>query len=338
MSEADQHWMRLALAQAQAAARAGEVPVGAVVVRNGELIATGHNAPINHLDPTAHAETVALRAAAQSLGNYRLDGCELYVTLEPCAMCSGAILHARIKRVVFGAADPKTGTAGSVLNLFDVPLLNHQTQVQGGILAAECSAPLQAFFKARRVNPHPLREDALRTPDRRFDVLPAALPPPHYVSDLPMLAGLRLHYLDEGPDNATECWLCLHGPTDWSWRHRERVRALAGEGHRAVAPDLAGFGRSDKPKKASAHSLAWHVGVLRGLVERLGLQGVVILAPASAAPLALALHRAQPDLFLRIEQDPEVALAPAALDAPYPDRGHRAGPQALARLLAEASS
>jgi len=338
MSHADERWMRLALAEARAAAAEGEVPVGAVVVRNGELIATGHNAPINHLDPTAHAETVALRAAARKLGNYRLDDCELYVTLEPCAMCSGAMLHARLKRVVFGASDPKTGTGGSVLNLFDIPQLNHQTLLQGGVLAAECGAPLQTFFKARRVNPAPLREDALRTPEKRFEALPEGMPSPHYVSDLPALAGLRLHYLDEGPHNAEECWLCLHGPADWSWRYRRRVMALGADGRRAIAPDLAGFGRSDKPKKASAHSLAWHIAVLGELVERLSLQRIVLLTPASAAPLATALLRAQPGRVLRIERDPDVALTAEALDAPYPDRGHRSGPFALARLLAEAVS
>jgi tRNA(adenine34) deaminase len=114
----DEIFMQQALAEARQAAAAGEVPVGAVVVRRGEVIASGRNAPVDGHDPTAHAEIVALRAAAQVLGNYRLDDCELFVTLEPCAMCSGAMLHARLKRVVFGAADPKTGAAGSVLNLF----------------------------------------------------------------------------------------------------------------------------------------------------------------------------------------------------------------------------
>ncbi len=142
--------MRLALAQAALAAEAGEVPVGAVVVCNGDVIATGRNAPIEGHDPTAHAEIAALRAAAQALGNYRLPDCELYVTLEPCAMCSGAMLHARLKRVVFGAPDPKTGAAGSVINLFDQPQLNHQTALQGGVMAGECAALLKSFFSQRR--------------------------------------------------------------------------------------------------------------------------------------------------------------------------------------------
>lgn len=142
--------MQLALEQAALAAAAGEVPVGAVVLRNGVVIACGHNAPIASHDPSAHAEMQALRAAAKVLGNYRLPECELFVTLEPCAMCAGAMLHARLKRVVFGASDPKTGAAGSVINLFEQSQLNHQTQVQGGLLTQECAAVLQAFFKLRR--------------------------------------------------------------------------------------------------------------------------------------------------------------------------------------------
>ena len=146
----DEAFMRLAIAQAQLAAQAGEVPVGAVVVCSGGVIASGCNGPIGGHDPTAHAEIVALRAAAQVLGNYRLPDCELYVTLEPCAMCCGAMLHARLKRVVFGASDAKTGAAGSVVNLFEQPQLNHQTVLQGGVLAAEAAALLQLFFSQRR--------------------------------------------------------------------------------------------------------------------------------------------------------------------------------------------
>ena len=142
--------MREALALAQQAAAAGEVPVGAVVVRGGEIIARGYNRPISAQDPTAHAEIVALRAAAGVSGNYRLTDCDLFVTLEPCAMCAGAILHARLARVVFGAPDPKTGACGSVVNLFAESRLNHQTAVVGGVLAAESSELLQAFFYGRR--------------------------------------------------------------------------------------------------------------------------------------------------------------------------------------------
>ena len=142
--------MRLALAQARLAQAAGEVPVGAVVVRDGEVIGAGWNRPITGHDPTAHAEIVALREAARRLGNYRLPGCSLYVTLEPCAMCTGAIFHARIARVVYGASDPKTGVAGSVLDLYAEPRLNHHASIEGGVLAQACGELLRAFFAARR--------------------------------------------------------------------------------------------------------------------------------------------------------------------------------------------
>jgi tRNA(adenine34) deaminase len=142
--------MRLALDQAQNAWLVGEVPVGAVILRAGQVIATGYNRPITDHDPTAHAEVVALRHAATLLGNYRLPECELFVTLEPCAMCAMALLHARFKRVVFGATDPKTGAAGSVVDLFAEPRLNHHTQVIGGVLADECGQVLRRFFAERR--------------------------------------------------------------------------------------------------------------------------------------------------------------------------------------------
>jgi len=146
----DQLWMGRALALAREGQEQGEVPVGAIVVSNGEIIGQGWNRPITCHDPTAHAEIVALRDAAARVGNYRLTGCELYVTLEPCVMCVGAMLHARIKRVVFGAADPKTGACGSVVNLFGNQQLNHHAVVEGGVLATECSELLRAFFVRRR--------------------------------------------------------------------------------------------------------------------------------------------------------------------------------------------
>lgn len=142
--------MRLALDQAQNAWLVGEVPVGAVIMREGQVIATGYNRPITESDPTAHAEIVALRHAATLMSNYRLPECELYVTLEPCAMCAMALLHARFKRVVFGAPDPKTGAAGSVLNLFDTPQLNHHTKIEGGVLGDSCGKVLRDFFAERR--------------------------------------------------------------------------------------------------------------------------------------------------------------------------------------------
>jgi tRNA(adenine34) deaminase len=142
--------MLAALQQAREARAAGEVPVGAVVVKDGEIIGAGFNAPISRHDPAAHAEILALRDAARRLGNYRLPGCELYVTLEPCAMCVGAILHARIARLVYGAADPKTGACGSVIDLFAETKLNYHATVTPAVMAGECAALLREFFAAKR--------------------------------------------------------------------------------------------------------------------------------------------------------------------------------------------
>lgn len=150
MIDDDERFMRLALEQAAHARTMGEVPVGAVVVRDGAIVGVGWNHPIHAHDPTAHAEVAALRDAARRLGNYRLPGCDLYVTLEPCAMCAGAIQHARIRRLVWGAADPKTGACGSVVDLFAETRLNHHATVRGGVLAAESGAQLQSFFAQRR--------------------------------------------------------------------------------------------------------------------------------------------------------------------------------------------
>ena len=149
-AELDRQFMQQALDQAKLAAVAGEVPVGAVLVRDGQVISTGFNQPISNSDPSAHAEMMALRAAALEESNYRLPGTTLYVTLEPCTMCAGAMLHARVDRVVFGATDPKTGAAGSVLNVFSEKQINHQTQVEGGIMSEECGQILRDFFKERR--------------------------------------------------------------------------------------------------------------------------------------------------------------------------------------------
>lgn len=146
----DRHFMRIAIDQAHNAWALGEVPVGAVVVRDGKVLATGFNQPVGTSDPTAHAEISALRAAAELVGNYRLTDCELYVTLEPCAMCAGAIQHARLRRVVFGATDPKTGAAGSVVDLFAETRLNHHATVMGGVEAEACANLLKEFFADRR--------------------------------------------------------------------------------------------------------------------------------------------------------------------------------------------
>ena len=146
----DEKWMREALLLARQAEAAGEVPVGAVLVKDGILLGSGWNQPIGAHDPTAHAEVMALRAAAKSVGNYRLTGSTLYVTLEPCAMCAGAMVHARVAKLVYGAADPKTGAAGSVFDLTRTDKLNHRLEVEGGVLAEECGGLLREFFSRKR--------------------------------------------------------------------------------------------------------------------------------------------------------------------------------------------
>ncbi len=371
----DTHWMRLALAEARAAASAGEVPVGAIVVKDGQVIATGRNAPVEGHDPTAHAEIVALRAAAQRLGNYRLDGCSLYVTLEPCAMCSGAMLHARLARVVYGAAEPKTGAAGSVLNLFGHAELNHQTEVLGGVLTEECGGLLSDFFRQRR---HQQRAEAwpatlcattpCARPMPRLPRLPGYPWAPQYISDLPSLAGLRLHYLDEGPRDASRTWLCLHGNPAWSYLYRRMLPTFLAAGDRVVAPDLIGFGKSDKPKKEGVHQLEWHRQVLLELIERLDLRNTVLVVQDWGGILGLTLPMAMPERFagllvmntllatgdaplpagfvdwramcrdkplfgvgrLLARGNPHLTEAEcAAYDAPFPDRGYRAALRAF---------
>jgi tRNA(adenine34) deaminase len=146
----DTEALHLALEEARAGAAAGEVPVGAVVVENGAVVGRGQNRVLRDVDPTAHAEIVALREAAKRVGNYRLGGCEIFVTLEPCAMCAGAMIHARVARLVYGAADPKAGAAGSVLGVINEPRLNHQMTVTCGELAEECGELLREFFRVRR--------------------------------------------------------------------------------------------------------------------------------------------------------------------------------------------
>ncbi|WP_295958126.1 tRNA adenosine(34) deaminase TadA [Rhodoferax sp.] len=338
--------MQLALAQARLAAAAGEVPVGAVILKDGVVIATGRNAPIDGHDPTAHAEINALRAAAQVLGNYRLEGCELFVTLEPCTMCSGAMLHARLQRVVFGASDAKTGAAGSVINVFAQAQLNHQTQVLGGVQAEECTALLQDFFQQRRAdhkrNHHPLREDALRTPDTAFGALPLTPWASRFTSDLPALGGLRMHYWDERPATAADqplTYLLLHGFQSWSYGYRALFAALLHAGHRAVAPDLVGFGKSDKPKKESFHRFATHQQILQEFMVQRDLQQVVLVLPADSARLGLAVAMALPQQIagvLAIGCAARQSEADSDADrAPFPDKGSQAGPRAFPAMLAQ---
>lgn len=337
----DEHWMRLALEQARAAAAAGEVAVGAVVVQRGQLVAQGHNETICCNDPSAHAEILALRRAAAHLGNYRLPDCEMFVTLEPCVMCAGAMLHARLKRVVFGAADPKTGAAGTVLNVFSNPSLNHQTQLQSGVLQQACADALQKFFSAQRQQQAEhractaslLRDDALRTPARCFEHLPELPGASCMMHDLPALAGLRLHYQDTLIGGDVQGVVGLHGPDDWcaAWRH-ELAQALE-QGRRLVCPDLIGFGQSDKPKKMSVHSLRWHASYLAQWLERLRLERVTLLAPLAMQPLAQELQLAAGSRIDGLELCAPASMGAQERNAPFPDNGHRAALRAFSKLL-----
>jgi tRNA(adenine34) deaminase len=264
-----------------------------------------------------------MRQAAQALGNYRLDDCTLYVTLEPCAMCSGAALHARLKRVVFGATEPKTGAAGSVLNVFEHAQINHQTQVQGGVLADECAALLQDFFAQRRDEQQrhkvPLRDDALRTPDAALEGVDFVHAWSRFATEWPVLDGLRLHWLDNRTEHGEVTDIYLHGPNGWSAEYVQTMQS----GRNAVALDLPGFGLSDKPKKATVHRLDWHAQVIQTFVAQVAPQGRVH-APRVMAPLLQ-------DMDVTWLNEPVI---PAVLrDAPYPDAGHRAGPRALQTLL-----
>lgn len=287
-------------------------------------------------------------------------------------MCSGAMLHARVDRVVFGAADPRTGVAGSVLNLFGHAQLNHQTQVTGGVLADECGQLLKDFFKPRRVNTDPVREDALRTPDAAFADLPDYPWQPHYLNDLPSIAGLRMHVLDEGPKDSALTWLCLHGNPAWSYLYRHMIPVFLAAGHRVVAPDLIGFGKSDKPKKDSTHHFNWHRQVLLEFVERLDLQRVALVVQDWGGLLGLTLPMAAPKRYqallvmntmlatgdvplspgflawremcakqpefdvarLFARGNPQMSAAEcAAYNAPFPDRGHRAALRAFPPMV-----
>ena len=200
----DEAGMRLALDQAHNAWLVGEVPVGAVIVRDTptgrQVVATGYNRPITQNDPTAHAEIVALRHAASLLGNYRLPECELYVTLEPCAMCAMALLHARFKRVVFGASDPKTGAAGSVLNLFAQPQLNHHTQLVGGVLADVCGQVLRDFFAERRERYRQRHASADASPEATPGATPSAASAEDVASPIPAGEATELELPHERSD------------------------------------------------------------------------------------------------------------------------------------------
>ena len=339
----DLGFMQQALDLACLAAQAGEVPVGAVVVHQGQVIGRGHNQTLALHDITAHAEIVALRQAAVFLGNHRLDDCELFVTLEPCLMCSGAVMGARLRRLVWGAAEPKSGAAGSVLNVFADDRLNHHTAASGGVMADECGAALQQFFQARRQaqaserSAHYLREDALR--------LPSALSPRWpdgvqslWLNTLPALDGHRLHVLAAG-QGADTAVMALHSPGQWSAAYADAARQCANQGLAFYAPDLIGFGLSDKPKKPAWHTLDRHAAVLAEWMAGLPQRRLVWVAPARMSALVeRASHAAS--LAHRLHASwciTEPVMAPDLLDLPYPDAGHRVALRVLPGLLDKAT-
>lgn len=293
-NDAHNHWMALALEQAELAAAAGEVPVGAVVVCQGQVIAKAYNQTLHLADPTAHAEVLALRMAAQVLGNHRLNECTLYVTLEPCAMCSGAVFQARLKAVVYGAQEPKTGAAGSVVDLFANTQLNHHTAIMGGVMAEPASALLACFFTQRRAAaaskhaPQRLSDAALRTPARAFDGL---APEGAYTNSLPSAQGLRMHYVQQGATSGPDLtvWVLLHPLWHWSAWWQPLLSALEAQGDSAIAPDLIGWGRSDKPKRADWHSEARHAQLVLELLQSLGVRRCVLVGQDGSEALAQAL-------------------------------------------------
>jgi tRNA(adenine34) deaminase len=346
---ADAGFLRLALAQARAAQAAGEVPVGAVLVHQGQVIATGHNRVIADCDPSAHAEIVALRHAGRYLGNYRLQDCELFVTLEPCAMCAGAIAHARLARVVYGVRDARSGAAGSVLNVLQASGISHQptsrcTQDDADfdtVLQSDLLGLLPDFFQAKRQPAlWPLRPDALRTPATRFAAWPETAAT-RYTKDLAALAGLRLHYWDsltkDAEDTRGPTLVCLHDGQTWSQDFAHFFTQHSRDA-RVLVPDLPGFGRSDKPKKwQKIDAKNWWLQVvcewLHAVAPKALQAGQVQWVVTDANhPLLPALKLALPP------QRPHLCSLPPAhdqrrQDAPYPDAGHRTAQHAWQQLL-----
>jgi tRNA(adenine34) deaminase len=356
----DARYMALALAQARAAAQAGEVPVGAVLVQGGRVVAAAHNAPIALCDPTAHAEMRVLREGAQALGNYRLSDCDLYVTAEPCAMCAGAILNARIRRVVYATPEPRTGAAGSQVDLFGHAALNAHTRIEGGVLAPQASALMREFFAAQRARqarerPPRLREDAVRLPPAVLAAARRALGWPEDWRSLwlPVNGGegdqppWQIHCMQGGAtDPSAPLAVLVHGWADHGWVWRDWAQALADEGWRVLVPDLPGHGLSDKPKHARCLSPAQAGGLLARLVHALGWNAAgarVLALDASAAPgwqAAAGEGRdavAAPDHLLWVDR-PALRQWRAArpgrhgLARPVPP-GFPATPKALAALL-----
>jgi len=347
--------MALALEQAAMAAAAGEVPVGAVVVRAGVVIGAAHNRTRSDLDPTAHAEILALRAASRHANNFRLEDCTLYCTLEPCAMCAGACLHARLQAVYFGSSEPRTGALGSVVNLFENALLNSHTQWHGGVMASACAQTMQHFFQERRsahksrrhtdAERWPLPDFALRTPATRFaDAAPAG----SYVNHGPHLSGLRMHWAHNPAGASAQTvaaaagrpLIILHSDGAWCAQSDALRTALQAYDGAILAPDLIGCGRSDKPKRSEWHTLAAHGAALQSWAQHLQLRDAAVLIPDTDASLALRLApalRAHIGRVVILDGRTHTLPIPG-LSAPFPDAGHSAILRAAALWTASAQS
>lgn len=361
--QSHEHFMRLALEQAQIGEALGEIPVGAVLTLNGDVVAVGHNQTISKCDPTAHAEIVAIRAAAQALGNYRLAQCVLYVTLEPCAMCMGAVLHSRISKLYFGTSDPKTGACGSVLNIPAESRINHHCEVHAGILQTLCAQHLTAYFRTLRSQKShsarvPMREDALRLDFRSLrPLVPKAVSMP--VDDLQASEGLRVQVWSspQAAPSPSTLILCLHGATSWSYIYGAFLAADMPPDVVAWAVDLPGHGGSDKTKKgAELLDTALQLRVLIELLGRVKSPGIHVIAQDSGGTLAIRLAREMPKRIVGLtlinpvcadynnaSEPPPVVRSrqqfadyiatvsdgdqdvSRALCAPYPDAGHMAG-------------
>ncbi len=326
--------MRVALAQAQRAGERGEVPVGAAIYQRGVLIAQAHNAPISLCDPSAHAEVLVLKEAAKVLGNYRLEDCTLYVSLEPCAMCAGAIFNARVREVVYAARDAKSGAAGSVVDLFADSRLNHHTRIRGGVLEQQSATLLQDFFKAQRRLQRQaavqaksfLREDAVR---RSLESLPcfesSTLSSSFYV--LKAVPGMRLHYLHGEPSclPTGQTYVCLHGANTCAGVFEPVFASLLSSGARVLAPDALGFGASDRFKKSRSHDFTLLMQSLLEWIEFMDLKDICFITHDASLVWALLLKARLPQRVVSV-----LAINPCLKSSLVPERDHGHDPHGLA--------
>jgi tRNA(adenine34) deaminase len=372
----DKFYMQQALDLANVASCHNEVPVGAVIVKNGEVIAKGFNLCIQNSDPTAHAEIVAIKQAALVLQNYRLEDCELYVTLEPCCMCAGAILNSRIKRVVYAASDLKAGAAGSVMNVFQNPSLNHQTTISKGVLNEESVSILQNFFQNKRQEqtqnslPNKLREDFLRLPTpiyKEFLVKNQLASFSYFNYQLNNLNGARLHYLDSGisplkPDQHNQKTIViLPGLMQSTQSFLDIFYYFKNLGTRVVVIDLIGMGYSDKPKKLKHDSfeamIDYHFQYLNELLQLLNISSFDIVATHLTAVIAYSIQAVYKPSEIYLQNN-NSALMLSKIKSwnhfkkiveksddyssisllPYPDKGHFVYTQHLLDLFLQSES